>query len=76
MKKLAKIVCNILVGLGFIVALGYAGNMDYEDAVICEMKNNGAYYTLSEQHPNLSESELVELYEAAKNKAKAEAKKK
>ena len=58
-----------MLAIVFTIALGYAGNMDYEDAVICEMKNNGAYYTLSEQHPNLSESELVELYEAEKENA-------
>lgn len=41
----------------------FAGTQDYRDAVISEMKNNGAYYKLSEQHPHATDLELIKLYE-------------
>lgn len=59
MKALRTALC---VG-AFFAALGYAGHMDYEDAVVCEMKNNGAYWELSEKNPQLTDGELVEIYE-------------
>lgn len=54
-----KVVAGVIF---FLFALGWAGNSDYEDAVVVEMKNNGAYWELSEQHPNASDSELVSIY--------------
>lgn len=46
----------------FILMLGWAGTSDYKDAMVVEMKNNGAYWELSEQHPNASDSELIAIY--------------
>lgn len=46
----------------FIVLLGFVGRGDYEDDVICEMKNNGAYWELVEQYPDASDSQLVSIY--------------
>lgn len=46
-----------------VAAMGWAGRSDYEDATLCEMKNNGAYYELQRSHPGASEAELVKLYE-------------
>lgn len=46
----------------FIVLLGIVGRGDYEDDVICEMKNNGTYWELVEKYPDASESQLVSIY--------------
>lgn len=40
----------------------YAASSDYQDAVITDMKNNGAYYTISTAHPDWSEAEMVTYY--------------
>lgn len=66
MKRINTIY-GIAVALVMFCALGWAGQSDYEDAVIAEMKNNGAYYELSSQHPEASDSELVNIYEHIKN---------
>lgn len=42
-------------------ALYYAGQSDYVDDKIIEMKNNGSYERLWQ--PNLSDSDLVKIYE-------------
>ena len=39
--------CAAVVLMGFY----YASRMDYEDAVLKEMKNNGTYYTMSQETP-------------------------
>lgn len=36
--------------------------MDYEDAVLNEMKNNGTYYAMSQEHPDWDEAEMVKEY--------------
>lgn len=69
MKRINTIY-GIAVALVMFCALGWAGQSDYEDAVIAEMKNNGAYYELSTQHPEASDSELVDIYEQLKNEEK------
>lgn len=46
----------------------YAASSDYQDAVIQDMKNNGAYYTISTQHPDWSEAEMVTYYNEQRNK--------
>lgn len=61
-KKTKRILKAIGLTVFFFAALGYAGHSDYVDAVITEMKNNGSYRRLSEEHPTMTESELVELY--------------
>lgn len=50
----------------FILALGWAGSSDYEDAVVTEMKDNGTYWKLSEKYPAKSDAELVKLYTGKK----------
>lgn len=44
------------------VGCGITGHFDHQDAIICEMKNNGAYWELSEQHPQATDAELIKLY--------------
>lgn len=46
------------------VAFYYAGESDYVDERITEMKNNGSYERL--YSPNLSDSDIVKLYDEEK----------
>lgn len=65
-RRISRIITagrNVLVGAFLVGACVFAGRSDYQDAVLSEMKNNGAYYKLSELHPDASEAELVDLYE-------------
>lgn len=70
MKEKAIKTLNVLkwlaVGAAMTYAFGMAGQSDYEDAVITEMKNNGAYYQMEEEHPDWSESKMVEVYMESK----------
>lgn len=59
----------VLVLIIVFTALGYAGQSDYVDSVVTEMKNNGEYYRLSENHPEWTDKQLVEYYEAQKGEA-------
>ena len=53
--KVAKCAaCAAVVLTGFY----YASRMDYEDAVLNEMKNNGTYYAMSQEHPDWDEAEI------------------
>jgi hypothetical protein len=57
--KVAKCAaCAAVVLTGFY----YASRMDYEDAVLNEMKNNGTYYAMSQEHPDWDEAEMVKEY--------------
>lgn len=57
--KVAKCAaCAAVVLTGFY----YASRMDYEDAVLNEMKNNGTYYAMSQEPPDWDEAEMVEVY--------------
>lgn len=58
----------IAVAVFLILALGWAGQSDYEDAVVTEMKNNGSYWKLSEQYPQASDTELIAIYKRINNK--------
>lgn len=69
-RKVITYTYRALMLIAFFALLGLAGRSDYEDAVITEMKNNGAYYELSTQHPDASDSELVNIYENLKNENK------
>lgn len=69
-RKVLTYTYRALMLIAFFALLGWAGRSDYEDAVITEMKNNGAYYELSTQHPEASDSELVNIYEQLKNENK------
>lgn len=57
------------VALLVAVALGIAGRMDYQDAVLAEMKTNGRYYELEREHPKATDLELVRMYELERQKA-------
>lgn len=70
-KRMTKGLKAAGLALVAIVAIGWAGSSDYQDAVITEMLDNGTYYKLSRQHPKASDGELVEIYEGLK-KEKAE----
>lgn len=54
---------TILGACASIILLGLAGRSDKQDAVLCEMKNNGAYWELAEKYPQASDARLVEIYE-------------
>ena len=41
-----------VAGGAIVAALAYAGSSDYTDHVVTEMKNNGAYYHMEQEHPN------------------------
>lgn len=66
-RKVITYTYRALMLIAFFALLGWVGRSDYEDAVITEMKNNGAYYELSTQHPEANDSELVNIYEQLKN---------
>lgn len=68
MKKIKTTLKWTVVGAAMIAAFSYAASSDYQDAVITDMKNNGSYYTLSEQHPDWSDAELVTYYNEIRNK--------
>lgn len=67
MKKILTTLKYVAITAVFAVALGYAGQSDYEDAVVTEMKNNGAYARMSDQHPNMSDADLIKLYVAERD---------
>jgi hypothetical protein len=69
-RKVLTYTYRALMLIAFFALLGWAGRSDYEDAVITEMKNNGSYNELSTQHPEASDSELVNIYEKLKNENK------
>lgn len=68
--KLAKALRVAAVTLGaalFLAALGWAGESDRRDAVLAEMRNNGAFSRLEAAYPDADEAELVKLYEHGKS---------
>lgn len=65
--KALKVIAFTAAG---IAALAVAGNSDFTDAMVTEMKNNGSYYTLSEEHPQASDGQLVEIYLAERDNHK------
>lgn len=56
----------LVCGVALVAGFAWAGQSDYEDAVINEMKNNGTYYTMSQEHPDWSERKMVKTYDAWK----------
>lgn len=68
MKKILNFMKYAAIVAAFAAAMGYAGQSDYEDAIVAEMKNNGAYYRLSDEHPNMTDAQLIEVYKAEKDK--------
>lgn len=65
-KKIIEIAKWMAIGIAMIAAFSYAAKSDHDDAIISEMKNNGSYYELSEQHPEASDAELIKIYNARK----------
>ena len=65
-KKAIEIIKWVVIGFALIAAFGWAAKSDHEDAIICEMKNNGSYYELSEQYPHASDAELIKIYQDGK----------
>lgn len=57
------VLCGVVMCVGFAMA----GQMDYEDHVLTEMKNNGSYGAMVNAHPDWSEHELVEAYVARRD---------
>lgn len=67
MEKTTLKAIKVIVGaVLFLLALGWAGSSDYEDAVVTEMKDNGTYWKLSERYPAKSDAELVKMYTSKK----------
>lgn len=64
MKKILTTIKWLVAGMAIAAIFGLAGQSDYEDAVIQEMKNNGTYYAMSEQHPDWDDAQLVEAYDS------------
>lgn len=56
----------LVCGVALVACFAWAGQSDYDDAVITEMKNNGTYYAMSDEHPEWSEHEMVKAYDAWK----------
>lgn len=67
MNKIVTIAKWAALGVALVALFGIAGQSDYEDAVLQEMKNNGAYYELEQAHPTWNEKQLVEAYEAQRD---------
>lgn len=65
-KKAIEIIKWVVIGAALIAAFSYAAKSDHDDAIISEMKNNGSYYELSEQHPGASDAELIKIYQDGK----------
>lgn len=55
-----------VAGGAIVAALAYAGSSDYTDHVVTEMKNNGTYYHMEQEHPEWTEAQMVKAYEQHK----------
>lgn len=66
MHKIITTLKWLTAAAAMIALFAYAGKSDYQDAVIQEMKNNGTYYALSEDHPDWDEAQMVEAYQQTK----------
>lgn len=60
--KTLNVIKWLIIGAAMVYAFGIAGRSDFEDAVLQEMKNNGTYYTMLQEHPSWSESKMVDVY--------------
>lgn len=60
-----RISLNILVVVAVIIAICYAGRVDYNDAVLYNM-DNGTYEALREKLGDVSRSELADAYQSNK----------
>lgn len=65
-KKIIEVIKWVVIGVAMVAAFSLAAKSDHEDAIICEMKNNGSYYELSEQYPHASDAELIQIYQDGK----------
>lgn len=64
MNKLITTIKWLMSSAALIAIFAYAGRSDYQDAIIQEMKNNGTYYAMSDQHPDWDDTQLVEAYDS------------
>lgn len=71
MKRITRPLLTILSLAAFITLLGLAGRSDYEDALIVEMKDNGAYPRLARQYPGATDHRLATIYEAQRDSLRA-----
>ena len=62
MKKLVKVAKWAAVGVVLVVLFGLAGRMDYTDNVVSEMKNKGVYEQYCDNHPDMSDDQIADLY--------------
>ncbi len=67
LAKALRVAAATLGAALFLIALGWAGESDRRDAVLAEMRNNGAFTRLEAAYPDADEAELVKLYEDGKN---------
>ncbi len=66
MKKIMKVAKWIAVAVVLVVLFRFAGRMDYTDNVVSEMKNKGVYEQYCENHPDMSEDQIADLYMSEK----------
>lgn len=66
MKKLVKIAKWAAVGVVLVVLFGLAGRMDYTDNVVSEMKNKGVYEQYCDNHPDMNDDQIADLYMSEK----------
>lgn len=60
-----KEILHLVVLVGVIIAICYAGRVDYNDAVLYNM-DNGTYEVLRERLGDVSRSELADAYQSNK----------
>jgi len=71
-KKKMKDLLKTILGLAIFFCLaGVAGHFDRLDEEVCEMKNDGSYWVLSEKYPNISDAELVALHDSIQDAGNA-----
>lgn len=66
MRKIARTLKWVAVGAVLVTLFGLAGRMDYTDNVVSEMKNKGVYETYCENHPDMDDNQIADLYMAEK----------
>lgn len=68
MKKLSDLQITAIATIGLLAVFAWASRSDFNDEVVCEMKNVGVYDSLSEAHPDFTDEQLVGYYLAERDK--------